>query len=1012
MGVLNPAAPNFSIAPSSGMGMGRPAPAPPPDEPPSEVDSSVQQVSELLDRLLQGSKDDPAELGYTVAVVGTTALERAQVHRRLRASLGEASSPAAREGALLAIRGLSGSVGKAAEPYIVPLLPFVLERLSDKAVPVRDAAWDAASTLASSLCPLAVPLVLPILYDAMGSKQWQTKEGALKLLKIFAGTAPAQVSAALVEIVPTAGECLIDPREQVKKAAWTAMSAAFKLNGNRDIEPCVPAMLSCIARPAEVGDTITKLSATTFVQQVDAPALAIMVPLLVRGMRHGETPIKRKTAVIIANMAKLVSNPADATVFLPRLLPGLKQLSDEVADPECREVASASYTTLLRIETEAEEVQKEQHLVQASYPALLATLKEVLSHISGQLDQSASITLQYVARLALTLINARNYKQEDWMVCVAGYLEPLMSSSDAEAVGKAFRKRCEEDSRNKDEIDNYDDGPGEELANCEFSLAYGGKILLNNARLILKRGRRYGLCGANGVGKSTLMRAIAANKVEGFPPADKLRTVYVEHDIQATLEELTVVDFIMKDPQLKDLPLDLVTKTLGEVGFTQEMQERNLTKISGGWKMKLALARAMLLNADILLLDEPTNHLDVSNVAWLEGYLTSQTNITSMIVSHDSGFLDKVCTDIYHYENRRLKIYHGNLSEFVKVKPEAKSYYQLASANLKFNFPEPAPLDGVTSREKSILKMVKASFTYPGAPRKALTDITLHCRLSSRVAVVGANGAGKSTLIKILTAELKPQEGKVDRHPNMRLAYVAQHAFHHLEEHLELSPNRYILRRYSGGEDKEEAAKVHRVMTPEEWEKVRKQIWVFDGQNRILDKIVGRRKKRRSFEYEIAWVGLSSICYNKWITREELIDRGFEKMVNEYDGKMAAEQKVGEHTRPLTMVAIEEYLRDFGLDPEFGTHSNIRGLSGGQKVKLVLAAAMWSNPHMLIMDEPTNYLDRDSLGALAQSIRDWNGGVVVISHHAEFTNAICNETWNVADGKLTITKADKENEQE
>ena len=83
--------------------------------------------------------------------------------------------------------------------------------------------------------------------------------------------------------------------------------------------------------------------------------------------------------------------------------------------------------------------------------------------------------------------------------------------------------------------------------------------------------------------------------------------------------------------------------------------------------------------------------------------------------------------------------------------------------------------------------------------------------------------------------------------------------------------------------------------------------------------------------------------------------------------------QVGEQTRPLTMVSIEEFLRDFGLEPEFATHSNIRGLSGGQKVKLVLAAAMWSNPHMLIMDEPTNYLDRESLGALALAIKEWNG---------------------------------------
>jgi elongation factor 3 len=95
-------------------------------------------------------------------------------------------------------------------------------------------------------------------------------------------------------------------------------------------------MLSCIARPAEVGDAISKLSGTTFVQAIESPALAIMVPLLIRGLRHGETPTKRKTAVILNNMAKLVNNPADATVFLPRLLPGVKILSEEATDPEVR----------------------------------------------------------------------------------------------------------------------------------------------------------------------------------------------------------------------------------------------------------------------------------------------------------------------------------------------------------------------------------------------------------------------------------------------------------------------------------------------------------------------------------------------------------------------------------------------------------------------------------------------------------------------------------------------------
>ncbi len=127
------------------------------------------------------------------------------------------------------------------------------------------------------------------------------------------------------------------------------------------------------------------------------------------------------------------------------------------------------------------------------------------------------------------------------------------------------------------------------------------------------------------------------------------------------------IGFIFDDPKLKNLDRDKVVKVLADVGFDDVMRERLITELSGGWKMKLALARAMLLNADILLLDEPTNHLDHANVAWLENYLTTQPNITCMTVSHDSGFLDTVCTDIYHYETRRLKLYRGNLSEFVKV---------------------------------------------------------------------------------------------------------------------------------------------------------------------------------------------------------------------------------------------------------------------------------------------------------------------------------------------------------
>lgn len=136
---------------------------------------------------------------------------------------------------------------------------------------------------------------------------------------------------------------------------------------------------------------------------------------------------------------------------------------------------------------------------------------------------------------------------------------------------------------------------------------------------------------------------------------------------------------------------------------------------------------------------------------------------------------------------------------------------------------------------------------------------------------------------------------------------------------------------------------------------------------------------------------------------QELVQRGFGKMIAEYDGKLAS---AAGDKRALTRANVEAYLSDFGLDSEIAAHSHIKGLSGGQKVKLVLAAAMWNHPHFLIMDEPTNYLDRDSLGALAAAITEFQGGVLLISHNREFTAALCPETWAVDDGVVTVSKGE------
>lgn len=134
------------------------------------------------------------------------------------------------------------------------------------------------------------------------------------------------------------------------------------------------------------------------------------------------------------------------------------------------------------------------------------------------------------------------------------------------------------------------------------------------------------------------------------------------------------------------------------------------------------------------------------------------------------------------------------------------------------------------------------------------------------------------------------------------------------------------------------------------------------------------------------------------ISRETMVERGFFKMVQEFDDHEASREGLG--FRVLDPKTISKHFEDIGLDPEIANHNEISGLSGGQKVKVVLAGAMWNNPHLLVLDEPTNFLDRDSLGGLAVAIRDFKGGVVMISHNEEFVGALCPEQLHIADGRI------------
>lgn len=431
--------------------------------------------------------------------------------------------------------------------------------------------------------------------------------------------------------------------------------------------------------------------------------------------------------------------------------------------------------------------------------------------------------------------------------------------------------------------------------------------------------------------------------------------------------------------------------------------------------MKLALARAMMLDADILLMDEPTNHLDVLNVKWVEDYLISLTNVTCILVSHSSTFLDRVCTNILQIQDLKLTNTKGNLSDFVKLHPEAMAFFELKSAKFKFKFPQPTFIEGVKSKGKALMKMEHCDYTYPTNTEPTIMDVSIQVSLSSRVACVGENGAGKSTLIKCLTGEVEPQTGTVWKHQGARVAYVAQHAFHHIEMHLNKTPNQYIQWRYQGGEDKETLNKVTLVLTDDEKAKMKKPFeyqWRDEDtdkimkENRVIEKLTGERReeKRSGFEYEAKFVG-KSMDSNVYLPQAKLEKLGWKKTCHLIDSKILARK--GAYQRPLTQAQVEMHLEDIGLEKEYGSHYRMSALSGGQKVKVVIAAAMWMQPHILILDEPTNYLDRESLGALAGAIEDFDGGVVMITHNNEFCSALCPETWVMEAGHLE-TKGDAE----
>lgn len=907
--------------------------------------------------------------------VGFRGLKEYGVLQDVKAAATDKKSPARREGAMFALGALCERFPPKQrlsevlfllqdDPVLVVL---ALDAMADKTSSVREGARYALDAVFDNLGPEAkVHGLLPTLIKYLGKKsgKWQGTVAAFELIGRMADKAKMGMGSLeeetakdvlrdamgkkLEDLIPVVEGGMHDLKNEVAKQAIKTMNSLTTLLQNDDVAPRIPLLIQAMENPSteSLQKAIHALSQTTFVSIVTSPVLAFLTPLLERSLNSPNTAqeVLRQTVVVVENLTKLVHDPIEARAFLPRLKPGTQGVIDRASLPEVREIAQRALDVIHKAmgeQTDNTVLDAVEWTVPSDVEAVLE--KEVQSHggllgFPGDADVW-TLAKPYIARIVTEDVNLRQLNRV--VGNVAPYLAALMNDGQADSAAEAIHKFYTDEDERKFGIPVKEDDGEVEIVNATFSLGYGGMLLLSHTNLRLLKGHRYGLCGRNGAGKSTLMRSIANGKLEGFPPQDQVRTCFVEHN-QGEDADLSILEYTAKDPELKAEGMDRIVAVLEEVGFTSGPEGRQSQKVgslSGGWKMKLALARAMLMRADVFLLDEPTNHLDVANVKWLQEYLKTNTEITSLIVSHDSGFLDEVCTDIYHYEQKKLVCYKGNLADFVKQKPEGKSYYTLSASQVQFKFPPPGILTGVKSNTRSILRMTDCTYTYPGAPKPSLSNVSCALSLSSRVAIIGANGAGKSTMIKILTAEAIPQEGKVEKHPNLRIGYIKQHALEHVEMHLEKTPNQYLQWRYANGDDREVLMKQTRILTDEDKAQMEKLVDLGDGKGgRKLEALIGRQKWKKSFQYEVKWVGMLP-KYNTMISRETLLERGFQKLIQEFDDHEASREGLG--FRTLEPKVISKHFEDVGLDPEIANHNEISGLSGGQKVKVVLAGAMW-----------------------------------------------------------------------
>jgi ATP-binding cassette subfamily F protein 3 len=507
------------------------------------------------------------------------------------------------------------------------------------------------------------------------------------------------------------------------------------------------------------------------------------------------------------------------------------------------------------------------------------------------------------------------------------------------------------------------------------TLRRGAKVLLDGVSVTINPGEKVGLVGRNGAGKSTLFALLNGSLHEDsgdffvpaqwrlsqvaqhMPESDEPATAFVlggDTRLVTLREELARAEAAedgianahahtdLADAGAHDAGPRAQSLILG-LGFRPDELDRPVNSFSGGWRMRLQLARALMCPSDLLLLDEPTNHLDLDALVWLEGWLQRYTG-TLVVISHDREFLDAVTGVTLHIENQKLTRYGSNYSGFELLRAQQLEQQQsafarqqdkiahlqkfidrfkakatkakqaqsrvkalermekiapvLADAEFTFEFREPQNLPN------PMLAIQDASFGY--GDKVILRNVSRPVLAGQRIGILGANGRGKSTLVKTIARTMPPLAGRVVEGTGLAIGYFAQ-----------------------------------------------QELDVLRPQDTPLEHMI-----RLARECAAA------------------------------TGQSDREQD------------LRNYLGQFLFTGDMVAQS-VGSMSGGEKARLVLAMIVWQRPNLLLLDEPTNHLDLATREALSMALNEFEGTVMLVSHDRALLRAVCDEFWLVGRGAVS-----------